>query len=162
LPQLDRLVEQIGSDQAKDLVPAHGDFHEAQVMVADRHPVGMVDIDTYGWGRAGDDAATLVGHLSVLKMAHTSPHLNAWASDLMRLCDRYLDPIDLRRRAAAVVLGLASGPFRVQRPDWPAMTRARIDLADRWCQSADRVAEGRLGENYLTSITGPAHAGHPG
>jgi hypothetical protein len=33
---------------------------------------------------------------------------------------------------AAVLLGLATGPFRVQQPDWPARTAARLTLAERW------------------------------
>jgi hypothetical protein len=58
--------------------------------------------------------------------------------------DRSLDPVDLRLRTAAVVLGLASGPFRVQHPNWVDEIRARLALAEQWVQSAARVDERNL------------------
>jgi hypothetical protein len=35
---------------------------------------------------------------------------------------------------AAVLLGLATDPFRVQQPDWPARTEERIALAEAWAR----------------------------
>jgi hypothetical protein len=54
-----------------------------------------------------------------------------------------VDPIDLRRRVAAVVLGLATGPFRVQRDNWPSATLQRIEMAERWLTSARLVSRRR-------------------
>jgi hypothetical protein len=38
----------------------------------------------------------------------------------------------LRPRVAAVLVGLATGPFRVQQDRWPEGTVARLGLAEEW------------------------------
>jgi hypothetical protein len=60
---------------------------------------------------------------------------------------------------ADVVLGLATGPFRVLEPDWPATTDARIALAERWAASARRVQAARRDETGLTTVSQPSHLG---
>lgn len=124
------------------VVPVHGDFYESQLLVAGRRITGLLDLDTAGGGERVDDLACLVGHLSVLAQID-----RARAGAINRLGARYLtafgagvDPADLRYRTAAVVLSLATGPHRVQEPDWPAATRRRLDLAERWVGSARRPA----------------------
>jgi hypothetical protein len=163
--QIAGVLEAIGQESCEANVPVHGDFYESQVMVDDGQVVGLLDIDTYGWGRPADDPATLLGHLAVLDQSRPGRRLRSFASRLLQLCDRTLDPVDLRLRVAAVVLGLATGPFRVQRADWPQLTRARLDLATRWCASAARVAGGPAGgsrvpgdERSLMSLSAPSHA----
>lgn len=47
-------------------VVVHGDFYESQLMVRDGRLSGLLDIDTAGCGERLDDAACLLGHLSVL------------------------------------------------------------------------------------------------
>ncbi|HKY47150.1 MAG TPA: phosphotransferase [Acidimicrobiia bacterium] len=162
--QITGILDDIGQETRDAGVPVHGDFYESQVMVDGGRVVGMLDIDTFGWGRPGDDPATLLGHLAVLGQAMPGAAMRSFASRLLSLCDRSLDPIDLRLRVAAVVLGLATGPFRVQRPDWPHMTGARLDLASRWCASAARVAGRREVEpahsgnkRNLMTLSGPSH-----
>jgi hypothetical protein len=130
-----------GPSDEGGLVPVHGDFHEAQILMRGSDPVGLIDVDAYGWGHPGDDPATMLGHLSVLvQSAADENRVLGLARDLIRIWDRKVDPVDLRRRTASVVLGLATGPFRVQAPDWPALTRRRVGLAVQWAQSADRIA----------------------
>jgi hypothetical protein len=137
---LTSLSAAIGRETSSVLVPVHGDFYEAQVMIRSGKVVGMLDVDTFGWGRPANDAATMIGHLAVLDQSKPDSPVRVWSSRLLKRCDQTYDPVDLRKRVAAVILGLASGPFRVQRQDWPQLTRARIGLASRWCQSAARVA----------------------
>jgi hypothetical protein len=162
--QIAGLLDQIGQENCEANVPVHGDFYESQVMVDGGRVVGMLDIDTFGWGRPADDPATLLGHLAVLDQSTPAAQVRSFASRLIQLCDRTLDPIDLRLRVAAVVLGLATGPFRVQRANWPELTRARLDLAGRWCASAARVAGRRDAgtcvsgdEKNLMSLSGSSH-----
>ncbi|CAN5810964.1 hypothetical protein BH23ACT4_BH23ACT4_02600 [soil metagenome] len=133
--RLHQLVSAIGPDESEADVPVHGDFYEAQVLVRDGLPTGLIDVDTYGWGRPGDDPAMMLGHLTLL--AEGAPHPNrvlAFASRLQEIWEARVDPVDLRRRTAAVILGQATGPFRVQRPEWPAETSTRIDSAQRWVE----------------------------
>lgn len=133
--RLGRLVSAIGTDDREADVPVHGDFYEAQVLIDNGHPVGLIDVDTYGWGRPGDDPAMMIGHLHLLAASAPEPkRVLAFASRLQQLWEAKLDPIDLRRRIAAVILGQATGPFRVQRREWPDETVTRIDVAQRWVE----------------------------
>ena len=137
------LVEDIGSGPTDLRIPVHGDFHEAQVMVDHGHPVGLLDVDTYGWGRPGDDAATMLGHLHLLA-ERRHRRVAPFARGLNRLWDDRIDPVELRLSTAAVILGLATGPFRVQRRQWRGETIARIRIAEQWVQSAHRIDEKSL------------------
>lgn len=137
------LVSQIAPDEVGDRVPVHGDFHEAQLVVDGGRVTGVLDVDTAGLGRPGDDAATMLGHLSVWRGLSAAPdRVAAYATELQRRWDAVLDPVDLRRRVAARVLALAAGPFRVQQEDWPVETSRRIALAALWLDSARRVGAG--------------------
>lgn len=151
--ELEQLENAIGDEGETERVPVHGDFHEAQIIVDEGRPIGLLDVDTYGWGRPGDDAATMLGHLHLLAPSCEPPaEVMKFAAALHRHWDASLDPVDLRRRTAAVVLGLATGPFRVQSPGWAAETRERIDAAVKWMDSARRVDE-----RSLTSTSAGSH-----
>jgi hypothetical protein len=137
--QIRRLEADIGEEDAPADQPVHGDFYEAQVMVAHDRITGLLDFDTFGWGRATDDAATLIGHLAILADRQPGSRFRAFGKELLERADARFDPADMRRRVAAVIASLATGPFRVQRPDWPTLTAARLALAARWVESARRV-----------------------
>lgn len=139
------LADELGAAEPGDqpLVPVHGDLHEAQLLVQRGRISGLLDVDTHGLGRRVDDLATLIGHLATLAVA--TPRraaIERYAARLLDGFDRVVDPVVLRYAVADVVLGLATGPFRVLEPSWPANTDARIALAGRWAASARRVAAG--------------------
>lgn len=144
---LDRLAAELtAAEDALDepSVPAHGDFHEAQLLVAGRAVCGVLDVDTFGSGRRLDDLATMIGHISTLSLYSTRPRaVEAYGAQLLAAFDRSVDPVALRAAAAAVILGLATGPFRVLEDRWPGRTDERIRLAERWLDSSRRVAAGR-------------------
>ncbi|NLD77648.1 MAG: aminoglycoside phosphotransferase family protein, partial [Acidimicrobiales bacterium] len=50
------------------VVPVHGDFYEAQLLVDGGRVTGLLDVDTFGAGRRVNDLATMIGHLSVLAL----------------------------------------------------------------------------------------------
>ena len=77
--------------------------------------------------------------LSQLDPARASV-INQAGSRYLRVFERTVDPADLRYRVAAVVLSLATGPYRVQEPAWEQATRDRLDLAEQWLVSARAVA----------------------
>lgn len=139
--RISSLAERIGSDDVAERVVAHGDYHEAQLLVEDARVIGMLDVDTVGWGRPADDAAVMLAHLSLWSSISSHPErVRSYALQLQQLWDARLDAADLRRRVAARLLGLAAGPFRSQTDDWPLQTSLRLDLAERWLDSADAVA----------------------
>ena len=112
--------------------PTHGDFHEGQIFVADGAVSGILDIDTIGPGRRSDDLACMVAHLStVQRMNQTQASrvhslIRAWVP----VFDERVDPIELRLRAAGVIISLATGPYRGQEANWQAETGAILDAAE--------------------------------
>lgn len=120
--------------------PVHGDFHSSQVIVKGTEVVGLLDVDTAGTGQRADDLAGVLGHLATLGlMSRRRKTFNRYGADLISGFDSQSDPRDLRLRTAAVVLGLATGPFRVQQPGWLAETERRVALAESWIESASAL-----------------------
>ena len=111
--------------------PTHGDFHEGQLRVAGGRVVGMLDVDTIGPGRRADDLACLIGHLSTIQRMNQQQE--AKVRDLLArwvpVFDRRVDPVELRLRAAAVVISLATGPYRGQEIDWREQTIGMVRSA---------------------------------
>lgn len=124
-----------------ELTVVHGDFYESQLMMSGDAISGLLDIDTVGRGERLDDLGCLLGHLSVL--AQLWPARAALIDDLGRrlfarfVCD--VDPAALARRAAAVVLSLATGPRRVAERDWQHRTQQRVALAQAWLEADEEV-----------------------
>jgi hypothetical protein len=140
-PRLTWLVGQIRSGLtgiAQGDEPTHGDFHEGQLFVAQGRISGILDIDTIGPGRRADDLACLLAHLSTVQ--RMNPHQAERVSDLIRtwvpVFDLRVDPVELRLRAAAVAISLATGPYRGQEPAWEHETSMIIDAAERLVHSA--------------------------
>ncbi len=139
------LTELAGGDDAPSRrstpVPVHGDLYEAQIMTGHGRVRGLIDVDGIGRGHRIDDDANALGHLSVLDLvvAHDRARRlgGAWLAELDR-SGRH-DPVELRARIGAVVVGLATGPFRVQERTWRRTTLDRLDLAESWMASAQRA-----------------------
>ncbi|MDR0990680.1 MAG: aminoglycoside phosphotransferase family protein [Propionibacteriaceae bacterium] len=110
----------------------HGDFYEAQVFVQGGRVSGLIDIDTIGPGRRADDLACLVAHLNCIQRMNAAQTrqiarlLAAWTPAF----DRRVDPIELRLRAAAVVISLATGPYRSQERHWQRETERMVAKAE--------------------------------
>lgn len=148
-PELDGRLEALSGGIGSETLPAdrpvHGDYYESQLMVEGGNIVGIIDIDTYGLGRAGDDPATMLAHLSVWGPMSPQPErIKAYGNTLLRIWDTVVDPVDLRRRAAAMAFMLSTGPFRVQSPNWPEEVAVRVAIAELWAESARRVDEKTL------------------
>jgi hypothetical protein len=113
------------------LEPTHGDFHEGQLFVANGVISGVLDIDTVGPGRRVDDLACLLGHLSSIQRmnADQAAHVNRLVGGWIPVFDQRVDPAELRLRAAAVIISLATGPYRGQEPDWQRETLTMINTA---------------------------------
>lgn len=111
----------------------HGDLYEAQLLVRDGRISGLLDVDTAGAGERIDDIANFCAHLSVLSVATDRPRaVKRYGASLLAHAERRFDRGDLRTRIAAAVLGLATGPFRVQERDHVRATQRRLDLGGEW------------------------------
>ncbi|WP_245534410.1 AAA family ATPase [Xylanimonas cellulosilytica] len=163
----DRVLDRIAG--LPDDGPTHGDFYEAQLLLTGGRLTGVLDVDSAGPGRRADDLACLVAHLETLSLmpGWDGPRLRrlareyaaAFAADLAR---RGTDPAELNARIAGVLLSLATGPHRVQEPDWQAQTAARLSAADAWLTPARHGSRGlRYGDpmGRIVFMCGPAGAG---
>lgn len=112
----------------------HGDLHEAQVLVEGAAIAGILDLDDTGRGHRVDDLATMLGHLQTLAVAIPArrDRIRRYAASLRPGFEAAVDPDELRRSTAAMILGLATGPFRVQQRAWRRRTLARIALAEAY------------------------------
>ena len=118
----------------------HGDFNSSQVLVDRNDIAGLVDVDTAGVGERANDLANIVGHLGTLALDSPARRgISDYGGELMKDFDRRTDPVGLRLRVSAVILGLATGPFRVQERQWPKATQRRVALAESWITSADEI-----------------------
>jgi hypothetical protein len=144
-PQLRWLVGQVSSGLAglpPGVEPTHGDFHEGQLFVSNGVITGVLDIDTIGPGRRTDDLACMIAHLSTMQRmtaeqaAGLSRLINLW----LQVFDTRVDPVELRLRAAGVIVSLATGPYRGQEPNWQAETVRMIESAVGLVQSSAPAA----------------------
>ena len=128
---VDQITEGLRTFQSGN-EPTHGDFHEGQVHVSGGRVVGLLDVDTLGPGRRADDLACLIAHLSTIQRMNQAQtaRVHALLRDWVPVFDRRVDPVELRLRAAAVIISLATGPYRGQEPDWERDTRAMISSAE--------------------------------
>ena len=137
--RLEALVGRLGRPAgAGPVVATHGDLHEAQLLVEGSRVVGILDVDGAGPGRRVHDLATLLGHLVALGDAvpRRRAAIDRWRGRLEPAFERAVDPVELRRTTAAALVGLATGPFRVQSPAWRRQVRRRIASAEAWATLA--------------------------
>ena len=140
-PRLGPIVERLHHDDSGGTDPVHGDLHASQILVDEGGIVGLVDVDTSGVGQRADDLATLLGQLTTLSLSSRARRrVDRYGAELIATFDETVDPVELRLRTAAAVLGLATGPFRVQDRNWEADTEQRVALAESWIRSADELS----------------------
>lgn len=112
--------------------PTHGDFHEGQIHVRGGKIVGLLDVDTIGPGRRADDLACLIAHLSTIQKmsAGQTTRVRQLIRSWVPVFDSRVDPTELRLRTAAVIISLATGPYRNQEPGWRQDTLEMVDSAE--------------------------------
>jgi hypothetical protein len=140
-PRLGQLVSTITAGLAG--APAgseatHGDFHEGQVFVQGGQVTGLLDVDRVGPGRRADDLGCLLAHLSTISgmSATQGARLAGVIREWRAVFDDRVDPTELRLRAAAVTLSLATGPYRTQRPGWQRQTETILSVAEQMAAAA--------------------------
>lgn len=120
-------------------VPVHGDFYEGQLLTEYGRVTGLLDVDTAGPGERADEWATMLAHLLAAAITAATPAVGRYAEAVLDHAQRRVNPRDLRRRTSAALLGLATGPFRVQQPQWERHTCARIALAREWLRADEKT-----------------------
>ncbi|MFP5488457.1 MAG: phosphotransferase family protein, partial [Acidimicrobiia bacterium] len=127
---VDRLAVQVDCELSERTGTVHGDLHEAQLVVDDDRVIGLLDIDDVGPGDPLDDVGILIAHLRFRALTSGDPNVVHYAELTRRAVLADHDAADVDRTVAAVLVGLATGPFRIQQADWAATTRQVLDLVE--------------------------------
>ncbi len=137
--RIDEIVGQLsGSSPTRRLVgTAHGDLHEGQLVVDDETVIGLLDIDDVGPGDPLDDIGTLVAHLRFRAATSGDRRIDAYAEAVRDAVAVGHDVADVDRHIAGVLVGLATGPFRIQQPGWEATTQRVLDLVEHHLGAVD-------------------------
>lgn len=141
-PRLERLAQALtdaAATAAGRVGPTvHGDLYEAQIIVEGGRITGLLDIDDAGPGDPLDDLATVLGHLRYRQQTTTERrHRDAvrrYADGLRRGFIRGSADVDreeLDAVTAGVLIGLATGPFRIQQHNWRHEVRRTLRRAER-------------------------------
>lgn len=121
LPQTDR----------GPVVPTHGDFYEANVLMEREHISCLLDVDSLGPGHRVDDLACFLGHIAVLPAVDSRyVHAPAAFGRFSRVFASAVDPHGLRLRAASVALSLVAGARDTRRGDWETQAEHRLSCAE--------------------------------
>ncbi|MDP8928316.1 MAG: aminoglycoside phosphotransferase family protein, partial [Actinomycetota bacterium] len=124
--RLEQIVEALSTAESATAT-VHGDLHPAQLLTTEV-VTGLLDVDRAGRGATADDHAMLLGHLRVLAETQKPPlraRTEAFAAQLRIRCLEHSDASDLSLREAAVMLGLATAPFRLLEDAWRSTTEHR-------------------------------------
>ena len=107
---------------------------------------GVLDLDDAGPGDPLDDRATVIAHLieRIVDGENASNRgITTYVQQLRSAFSERVDPVELDLVTAGALVGLATSPFRIQRPRWPQAVRRRLAVAERLAsnpgQSALRV-----------------------
>lgn len=138
---VEHLQRQLGTTDRGPVVPTHGDFYEANLLVSQDRISGVLDIDGAGPGHRVDDLACFLGHLAVLPAV--DPRYVYVDQALRRFHSSFLtgvDPAALACRSSAVALSLVAGARDSGRRDWQSSARQRLEIAESLLDLPQSVA----------------------
>lgn len=110
----------------------HGDLHEGQIIIEQGSIVGVLDIDDAGPGLAVDDRANMLARLAYRATTDSvrSTGIRAYADRLRHDSHARFDAEALDLHTAAALMGLATGPFRLQSRGWNDTVVSLLDIID--------------------------------
>ncbi|MGG5752340.1 phosphotransferase [Zafaria sp. Z1313] len=126
-----RLGRLLDSTDRGPVVPSHGDFYEANLLMDGSRVSGLLDVDSVGPGHRVDDLACFLGHLAVLP-AVDARYVHVPAA-VERFGAAFEDGVDRRAlwtRAAAVAVSLVAGARTPGTTGWEPSARARLAAAE--------------------------------
>ena len=133
-----RIEEHLAVSDRGPLVPAHGDFYDANILLQNSRISALLDLDSLGPGHRIDDLACLLGHLAVLP---TLGEKNAGAvAALERFAEvfqAHVDPRGLWARAGAVALTLIAGSRSLGAQRGEEVAEARLQAVEALLCRAD-------------------------
>lgn len=125
------IMEGLPLTQRGPVVPTHGDFYEANVLMQEETISCLLDVDSLGPGHRVDDLACFLGHVAVLPAVDSRyVHAPAALDRFARVFAQAVDPQALRLRAASVALSLVAGARDSRRDGWEAQAEHRLTCAE--------------------------------
>jgi hypothetical protein len=138
---VEHLERQLATTDRGPVVPTHGDFYEANLLMREHRISCVLDIDGAGPGHRVDDLACFLGHLAVL------PAVDGRYVFVDRALRRFhgyfvdtVDPAALACRSSAVALSLVAGARDSGRRDWQNSARKRLEIAESLLQLPQSAA----------------------
>ena len=127
----EEVLEGIPATDRGPVVPSHGDFYEANLLMNGPQISCLLDVDSLGPGYRVDDLACFLGHLAVLP-AVDSRYIHAPAAfdRFARAFAADVDAESLRIRAASVTLSLVAGARDVRGGGWQTKAEHRLRCAE--------------------------------
>lgn len=121
----------VAADVTGEEVPVHGDLHDGQLLVTDGRVSGLLDVDGAGAGLQAHDAGSLVAHVEAIGLVWpgAAERARTQAEAIADAWRPVVGATPLARATASAWIGLATGPYRAQDPDWRDATAYRITRA---------------------------------
>lgn len=133
--QLEVLLD---SSDRGELVPTHGDFYVANILLKDGKISALLDLDSLGPGYRVDDLACFLGHLAILPtIGQKNQSAVSALESYGQAFERTVDPMALWVRSAAVALTLIAGA-RTAGTQWVVAAEARLQVAEGLLARAGR------------------------
>lgn len=128
----------------------HGDLHEAQLVLRGDRIDGVLDVDDAGPGDPVDDLANLLAHLVYRATTSHDQAIADYATNLRRAFAGAVDEPTLELTTAAALVGLATGPYRIQQTGWERTVVGQIELAEQ-------IVHGLWPLAHMRELSAPAH-----
>lgn len=141
--RVDAVVAAVAEQPYEPDRTVHGDFYDAQIVVADGAVSGLLDVEGLRAGDVVDDVATLLAHLDVVaaRTPHAAGRVRGFGEAVRLVLGGDRGAADVR--AAGMLLSLAAWPFRAQLPDWREHVSGIVGLAERRIARSRRAAARR-------------------
>lgn len=146
----DAVARLMGRTSPGPVVASHGDFYEANVLMAGGRVSSLLDTESVGPGYRVDDLACLLGHVSVLdhlapaSYRQVRPVLETWTRlAVAQAAAGGAEPAALYARCGGVVLSLVAGARREDGQPWRVDALGRLAEAEAWVRRAVSGGERR-------------------
>ena len=156
--ELDHLCAAFSSfDSDTEPQTIHGDLHEGQIVVDGRQIAGVLDLDDLGAGSPLEERANLLGFLRYrsVTLPALRPRITDYTDQLRQNSLTRHDRHDLDVATAGVLVGLATGPFRIQQPGWHDTVSTLIATAANLLAPPPRTAVSASQTNRPTNTPPP-------
>lgn len=138
---LERIEHLLSISDRGELVPTHGDFYVANILLRGGEISALLDLDSLGPGYRVDDLACFLGHLAILpSLGEKNLAASTALEEYAEVFEQQGDPVALWARAGAVALTLVAGA-RTASDTWVSAAEARLRIAEELVGRAETLVK---------------------